>query len=677
MIYCYIDFEFNQTKEARMNVLCVAYQIWSGHEMIDSNKMWLKDPVQRSLFADTYMNLVEKGEKEVVFVAYAAQAECRALLSLDLPIDVRWLDLYLEYRMLLNNNYEYMYGKQYIKGVVKRTYPPVPKYERTEEDASMDTQKPEYGLAAACYKLLGKIIDTDHKTAMRDLIISNADFDEKDIENILAYCESDIAYLRALHIEFRKAFRKLYVGFDKKTYITESFKRGDYARLTAVMEAAGYPIDVEATRNFASSVPDILHDVSTEINELFPKIAPFELAKNGKYVRKEKKIRDWIEAQNFPNWMPTATGKPSLSLDAFTRYYSFSHDYPTDNFGAQMVRFLKLKQSLNGFLPPAKGKKSFWDYVGSDGRVRPYMGIYGSQTARSQPAATGFIPLKAAWMRSLIRPKMGRAIMSMDYSQQEFLIAAILSKDKNMVKAYLSGDVYLHTAKLAGAVPKQGTKKSHVRERDLFKSTVLGIQYQMGAQGLANKISNDTGEKCSVERAEELIDSYRESYPDFEDWRNEIIRDYRSQGYLKLPCGWTIWGDNPNMRSVGNFPIQGAGSSVMREAVRRLSKQGICVIYTLHDAIYIEFDQGEEMFHMGALYFAMQQAFQKTLDTKIEIRLDPALWGPGYDGKREFKLEDMSVVGKPVYIDPRSYRDYMKFYPYFFKKDDIKALQMH
>jgi hypothetical protein len=644
--------------------------------MVDSDKLWLKDPVQRELFADTFLNLIHKGEKEVVFVAYAAQAECRALLSLDLPTEARWIDLYLEYRMLLNNNYDWSYGKQYIKGRVKKTFPPVPKYERTEEDSSMDTSKPEYGLAAACYKVLGKIIDTDHKTAMRDLIISEMEFSDSDIQQILDYCQSDIAYLRELHIHLRKAFRKQYLGFDKKTYTTESYRRGEYARLTACMEAAGYPINLEATRNFADSVPEILHDVSKEINELFPDIAPFELGKSNKFIRKEKRVRDWIAAQGYDNWMLTDTGKPSLSLDAFTRYFSFSHHYPKDNFGAQMVRFLKLKQSLNGFLPPAKGKRSFWDYVGTDSRVRPYMGIYGSQTARSQPAATGFIPLKAAWMRSLIQPDKGKAILSMDYSQQEFLIAAILSKDKNMVKAYLSGDVYLHTAKLAGAAPSHATKKSHAKIRDLFKSTVLGIQYQMGSAGLANKIANDTGEPCSIDRAEDLIASYQQSYPDFEDWRKEVIRDYRTQGYLKLPCGWTMWGDNPNMRSVGNFPIQGAGSSVMREAVRRLAKQGIKVIYTLHDAIYIEFWQGEEQFHIGALYSAMQQAFQQILDTKIVIRLDPCLWGPGYSGKREYRSHGMSVVGHPVYIDERSYQDYLKFLPYFFKKDDIKALQL-
>ena len=103
------------------------------------------------------------------------------------------------------------------------------------------------------------------------------------------------------------------------------------------------------------------------------------------------------------------------------------------------------------------------------------MNIYGAQSSRSQPAATGFLFLKPAWMRSLCQPNRGRAIASFDYGSQEFLISALVSKDKNMLWAYASGDVYLALAKLAGAVPQDGTKSEYKAERDLFKATTLGI----------------------------------------------------------------------------------------------------------------------------------------------------------------------------------------------------------
>ena len=46
----------------------------------------------------------------------------------------------------------------------------------TEEDKlNADNSKPESNLAAALYKMLGLKIDTEHKTAMRNLIINAED----------------------------------------------------------------------------------------------------------------------------------------------------------------------------------------------------------------------------------------------------------------------------------------------------------------------------------------------------------------------------------------------------------------------------------------------------------------------------------------------------------------------
>ena len=133
------------------------------------------------------------------------------------------------------------------------------------------------------------------------------------------------------------------------------------------------------------------------------------------------------------------------------------------------MRYLKLKQSLNGF-SPNKQKESIFDSLGSDGRVRSWLNPYGSQTSRFQPKATSFIPLKAAWMRAMIQPPKNHYILGVDYSSEEFLISACWSEDENMYNAYKSGDVYLYFAKLAGAVPWDGTKEEYKAERNLFKS---------------------------------------------------------------------------------------------------------------------------------------------------------------------------------------------------------------
>ena len=92
-------------------------------------------------------------------------------------------------------------------------------------------------------------------------------------------------------------------------------------------------------------------------------------------------------------------------------------------------------------------------------------------------------------------------------------IAAALSGDRNMLDAYNSGDSYLAFAKQAKAVPEDATKKSHGKERDLFKACVLGVQYGMEAESLAIKINRP------VIVARNLLRLHREVYSQLQSGR--------------------------------------------------------------------------------------------------------------------------------------------------------------
>lgn len=127
-------------------------------------------------------------------------------------------------------------------------------------------------------------------------------------------------------------------------------------------------------------------------------------------------------------------------------------------------------------------------YVGSDGRNRCMLSQFSSITGRNQPSTTKFVFGLSKWLRGLIQPSPGMAIAYIDWSQQEFGIAAALSQDKNMLAAYLSGDPYLAFAKQAGAVPQNATKHSHPNERNQYKQCVLATQYGMGAESLAGRL---------------------------------------------------------------------------------------------------------------------------------------------------------------------------------------------
>ncbi len=669
----FLDYEFNRTTESKVNLVCCAVL---NDKTGERKKFWLHNSPNSQATLAKYLKQFE------IIVGYACVAEARSFLALDLnPLDFKWVDLFLEYRMMTNHNDNLQWGKQLVEGKVRFFKKPRPKWERTQEDVGTGF-KPTHSLAEATYKLTGEIRDTKEKDDTRTLIISDPQSFTKDQrKQIMDYCLADVVFLPRIWDRLKEEFQELAPDDDIQEYFTEAINRGRYSAHTAIMEATGYPINVEATRNFSKQIPSILMECQRDINAQFPEIKPFKWnARASKFSWNQKATREWLSANNDEEkWMKTDGGKTSLALEAFERFYSFKHSYPQGNFGAQMVRFLKLKQSLYGFSDSGGNRKNFWDSVGSDGRVRPYMNIYGAQSSRSQPAASGFMFLKPAWMRSLVEPAKGRFIAGIDYGQQEFFVSALESEDKNMIEAYLSGDPYLYGAKLAGAIPKNGTKETHKIERDIFKNTYLGILYGMTKYGLAIKLTNDTGREYTEDDAQEQINIFEESFPAYMEWKEELMDSY-SQGYgIRLPCGWRMWCDNGNLRSVCNVPIQGFGACIMREAVDRSVRRGCSVIFTLHDAIYIEGKVGDEK-KIFNLYISMKEAFQhyykgtKFYDIAGQIKLDPFVWSPNYkkDSEMTIGFAGLKEIKSPIsnlYVDERSLDEYDKFSKYFLAPD--------
>jgi hypothetical protein len=664
-----LDYEFNGTKEKCLNLVSCAATVYDGEKVIEEQDWWLhKDEAQQR-----HHRLFLERHQDAVIVAFGAEAEASSIISLGLdPLKWKWVCLHLEYRCLQNHSHELMHGLQLIDGEVVRTYP--------------FGEKGKQNLGAATYKLLGEVIDTKEKNEVRELIISSpADFSPEQITRILDYGRSDVKYLHKL----LKKMVALYKRRDpaNKTLLKEMFWRGEYAVRTAKMVRLGYPVDVKWLKNFADNAPIVLQECSRDINSQVP-LAPFHwLKKEQRFALRQKVVQDWIHQKHPEGWMLTDTGKYSLALEAFESKYSFRHDYPRGHLGAQMLRFLRLQQSLRGYNPHAK--KSIFNDLGADGRVRAYLNPYGAQSSRTQPASTGFIFLKPAFQRTLVRPPKGRCIGDLDWSSEEFLLGALMSGDQKMIDAYKSGDVYLAFGKAIGWIPKNGTKKTHKFQRDVCKAVVLSISYLMGAEGLAARLTEETGKEFTVEKAQELISLFNETYETFDEFRKELLRDYNDKGHMKLKDGWYMWGDNPNFRSISNAPIQGAGACIMRRAVANAQDAGLNVIFTLHDAIYIDYEAGDYG-ALDTLKSCMDDAFVNFFDGKMKqeakaIRVDPQTWGSGF---REPTIEDgevkyhsittpagMKVPSSSYFIDPRAAREFDKFKDYMFQSSGQDLLE--
>jgi len=608
MAYIPIDFEFFNSQEEKPTLVCAA---------MGDETYWLfdEDHVEQ-LKADIYKH-IKQGD---IFVAYYAIAEARSFLSLRIdPMDVQWIDLYAEFKMQQNCNYESQYGK-YISKNGEELY----SFPTKGEDNNNATKVPGDYINAV-YKNLGKIVSSSEKALMRDLILSkNIDKITQEKHRIMEYCLEDTRYL----IPTLEAIKTNFVQRGLRNFEGDMLRRGRYAAATAKCEATGIPINLDLLNTVITKTPEILKHARDNVNS-FCRIfedaytPPPKLYKNGNvHTYKEvparknvKALHSFIESLGIAEWPKTdaTTPVPKTDKETFETYRYIPAIEALYQCG-------KTESSMKWF-SKENGDGFFDAFSYSDLRVRPFYGIFGTQTGRNAAKAKTFPFAMSKWLRAIVQPPKGQYIVAADFSQQEVAVAAALSGDQNLRDAYLSGDTYLAFAKLAGAVPQHATKVTHEKERDMFKSTKLGIQYGMGYVKLAHKLTHDCGRIFTPDEAKELINHHKQVFPKYWDFLYEISNSYELGVPVITSDGWTLWNDNPITTSVRNAPVQGTGAAITREAVILAWEAGLIVMCSLHDAIYLISSNPEQ--DQITLEQCMKQAVNNILGKRtIDIRID-------------------------------------------------------
>lgn len=617
------DTEFFNSQEAKMNVVAAVlafphatkrYNLLSQTD-IDSFKQEI-DVIQRR--GDT-------------LVAHAAGAEARSLIALGYnPLDFKWIDTYVEFLMLCNSNDKYNYGN-YLGDAGDLCFSTPPDPTLTDEEKELDFQdhsETPKGLVNAVFKLLGVKLDTEQKIEMVKFILEGdvVALNER-MEEVLDYCSSDTAYLLQLEAALSKALEDEGL-FDFKE---DQLQRGRYSVATSMSENLGLPINLKLLQKVIDNTSGILESHKGEVNAFFTYFVPEtqrpdKQFKNGRVFRYKPKpahkdtgaFQAYVGSLNIPDFPRTKTGKYKGDKDTLEAWGYWG--------GLEALwKYNKVESSLKWF--NKDNKNGFFDrfsYV--DECVRPYYGIFGTQTGRNAAKAKTFPLAMSSWLRSIVQPKLGSYIIGSDFSQQEVYVAAVLSKDENLLAAYNSGDVYLAFAKQAGLVPPEATKTTHKLERMLCKSTVLGLQFGMGHAKLKIKLKLDSGQDVSDEKTQELIDAHKSTYSTYWEWVKSISQDYKNGTPLVTNDGWVLWCDNKVMTSVRNFPVQANAASITRKAIVRCWEMGLKVMCGLHDAIYVISENPE--IDQDVLNEIMLWATEQILrEEKTTMRIDSKVLG--------------------------------------------------
>lgn len=611
-----IDTEFFNSNEETMTVVAA---VLSYPEI--NLKFNLLNKQDLETFKQYMQTIKDEGH---ILVAHAAIAEARSLISLGLePFDYRWIDTYVEFIMLCNSNDCYRYGSYIARTGNLGFSKPIPEDYDEETDTDDHTEAPK-SLVNAVYKMLGIRLDKEEKDAMRDLILSKDLIAINDnMQAILDYCESDALYLVPLIGAINNSLERLGLsGFQ-----TDQLERGRYAVATAKSETLGIPINLDLLENIIAKTPEILDAHKEQVNAFFPCFIPEtqklpKTLKNGKVFHYKSQ-----PARKDANAYQTYVGTLEILDFPRTKSGKFKSDKDTlEQWGywqglEALWKYNKVEASLKWF--NKDNKNGFFDRFGLDSHVRPYYGIFGTQTGRNAAKAKTFPLAMSSWLRSIVRPLKGSFIIGCDFSQQEVYVAAKLSNDQNLLDAYNSGDVYLAFAKQAGLVPKTATKESHKLERMLCKSTVLGLQFGMGHQKLKTKLKLDSGKEISDEKTAELITAHKNTYQDYWKWVKDITYEYKQETPLMTNDGWVLFCDNRVITSVRNFPVQANAAAITRKAIVRCWEMGLKVMCGLHDAIYVisENPTLDEDYLKETMLWATEQILKEE-ENKTTMRID-------------------------------------------------------
>jgi DNA polymerase I len=416
-------------------------------------------------------------------------------------------------------------------------------------------------------------IGAQEKDEMRALILGGGPWSAAERDAITDYCESDVDALARLlpamlpHIDLPRALL-----------------RGRYMAAVARMESVGVPIDTHTLKRLQEKWFDIQDCLIADID-----------ADYGVYEGRTFKadlFAKWLAGADIP-WPRLESGRLDLSDDAF-REMSRAHP--------KVAPLRELRNALSELRLSNLA-------VGSDGRNRTMLSAFRARTGRNQPSNTKFIFGPSVWLRGLIKPPPGHGLAYIDWKQQEFGIAAALSDDPMMKKAYLSGDPYLAFAKQAGAVPGGATKASHPAEREQFKACVLAVQYGMGEHSLAHRIGHPTIV------ARQLLRLHRETYRTFWRWSDATLAWAMTRGEIHTVFGWRLRVPvQPNPRSLCNFPMQANGAEMLRLACCLGTEAGIAICAPVHDAVLIvsPLDQLDQ--DVSSMQELMREASRVVLD---------------------------------------------------------------
>lgn len=372
------------------------------------------------------------------------------------------------------------------------------------------------------------------------------------------------------------------------TRVYQLYKDAQHA--IAKMQLSGLTLNVPAHGELVTHWTQALYKARCELHDLtgLSYITPTTLAG---YLERHLP-RDTLES-----WPHTETGKLSTDANTFA-------DFDFLDIVKPFSKFQKLEKLCTSF-----GTNLIEQVNPETGRLHAHYNLAGARTGRLSCSGPNLqqLPRDPA-VRGNFIPQEGKVFVCADYSQIELRVAAELSRDSVMLKAYEEGvDLHKLTASLISHKELNEVTKE---DRQKAKAFNFGLLYGLGAKKFSHYAKKSYGANVSPQEAEQGVRAFRETYSGYREWQLQQSNNAVQTGYCTTPCGKRRCLDKDNSYGASmNTPVQGGAAECMLYGLIGMSKLGLNVVACVHDEVLVECKSEEASFVAGQVTGCMEGGF--------------------------------------------------------------------
>ncbi|SOV24855.1 plastid replication-repair enzyme [Plasmodium sp. DRC-Itaito] len=454
----------------------------------------------------------------------------------------------------------------------------------------LDKNKNMYGfkLNNIVEKYLNVILDKQQQNSVWNNSLLN--------NNQLFYAARDSSCLLKLYKKLKEEIRK------ENLHIVNDIENKCILPICD-MELNGIKVDLE---NLQKSTNEILNELNIEKDNLKKKLKDEEINVNSQQqvlkALQKNNVRDisnkLIENTSDANLKNFLNHEEIISLRNYRRLYKLYSAF-----------YLKLPLHIN-----TKTNKIHTTF----NQLKTFSGRFSSEKPNLQQ-----IPRQKN-IREIFIPNDNNIFIIADFKQIELKIAAEITNDEIMLKAY-NNNIDLHTL-TASIITKKSISDINKDDRHIAKAINFGLIYGMNYVNLKNYANTYYGLNMTLDQCLYFYNSFFEHYKGIYKWHNQV-KQKRALQYSTLSNRKVIFPYFSFTKAL-NYPVQGTCADILKLALvdlyDNLKNINGKIILCVHDEIIIEVDKKFQEEALKILVQSMENSasyFLKKVKCEVSVKI--------------------------------------------------------